>query len=188
MPASTTKDGKGRIRALSRRGSKPGKLHPGEVATGRLAEPSACDRCGAVFSKRAWRTGGVVSRALLERVAWTVCPACRQTERQTGQGRIVLEGAFVGANAEPLRARIRNVAAQAAGDQPERRIVALTRRGASMEVLTTSQKLAHRIVRELLKAFKGRATYAWSDDGTLFARWRRDLEPATAAPARRPRR
>jgi len=40
--------------------------------------------------------------------------------------------------------------------------------------LTTSQKLAHRIVRELKKAFRGRASYDWSDDGSLFAVWERD--------------
>jgi hypothetical protein len=39
-------------------------------------------------------------------------------------------------------------------------------------VLTTSQKLAHRIVRELNKAFHGHAKYSWSDnDGSLYARW-----------------
>jgi hypothetical protein len=44
----------------------------------------------------------------------------------------------------------------------------------SSRFLTTSQKLAHRIVHELKKAFRGRATYAWSDDGTLFATWQRE--------------
>jgi hypothetical protein len=36
-------------------------------------------------------------------------------------------------------------------------------------VLTTSQKLAHRLAHELKKAFGGGVTYAWSDDGSLFA-------------------
>ena len=34
--------------------------------------------------------------------------------------------------------------------------------GSALEVLTTSQKLAHRIATELRKAFGGRTTYAWS--------------------------
>lgn len=46
------------------------------------------------------------------------------------------------------------------------------------EVLTTSQKLAHRIVHELKKAFRGQAGYAWSDrDGSLLATWQRDDVP-----------
>ena len=52
-----------------------------------------------------------------------------------------------------------------------------------MEVLTTSQKLAHRIARELEKAFGGKAAYSWSDDdGSLFATWQypgRAAESAT---------
>ena len=44
-----------------------------------------------------------------------------------------------------------------------------------LEVLTTSQKLAHRIVHELRKAFRGRAYYIWSaDDGSLLATWERE--------------
>jgi len=41
----------------------------------------------------------------------------------------------------------------------------------TLEVLTTSQKLAHRIAREVAKAFRGKAGYSWSDDdGTPLAR------------------
>jgi hypothetical protein len=53
--------------------------------------------------------------------------------------------------------------------QPERRIVATNWNGKTLEVLTTSQKLAHRIAREVEKAFGGRAHFSWSDDGTLLA-------------------
>jgi hypothetical protein len=40
-------------------------------------------------------------------------------------------------------------------------------------MLTTSQKLAHRTARELRKAFGGRTTYTWADDGLLTATWER---------------
>jgi hypothetical protein len=44
--------------------------------------------------------------------------------------------------------------------------------GPTLEVLTTSQKLAHRIATELRKAFGGRTTFEWShDDGSLLALW-----------------
>jgi len=72
-----------------------------------------------------------------------------------------------------VRRRIGNVAARAAFTQPERRVSSLERQGDELEVITTSQKLAHRIAHELKKAFGGRVSYAWSDDGTLFATWQR---------------
>ncbi len=71
-----------------------------------------------------------------------------------------------------IPARIAHVERRAEFTQPERRIVASNWDGATREVLTTSQKLAHRIARELQKAFGGRARYTWSDqDGALTAIW-----------------
>jgi hypothetical protein len=52
-------------------------------------------------------------------------------------------------------------------------------RGPALEVLTTSQKLAHRVGRELQKAFGGSVSYAWSDrGGELLAVWLRDEKTA----------
>jgi hypothetical protein len=56
--------------------------------------------------------------------------------------------------------RIRNVARRSGFTQPERRIVSIGRDESRLEVLTTSQKLAHRIASELVKAFGGRASFA----------------------------
>ena len=75
------------------------------------------------------------------------------------------------ANLEALSARIANVERRAQFTQPERRVVATNWNGKTLEVLTTSQKLAHRIAREVEKAFGGHAHFSWSDDdGSLLAR------------------
>jgi hypothetical protein len=93
-------------------------------------------------------------------------------------GRVVLRGAYLSAHEQEIRRRIDNVVEAARRRQPERRLMAMRRTGDELELLTTSQKLAHRIVHELKKAFKGRASYRWSDrDRRLFAVWERD-EPA----------
>jgi NMD protein affecting ribosome stability and mRNA decay len=101
-----------------------------------------------------------------------VCPACEQQAAQTYMGRLVvtLDRRFLDEAA--LRRRIANVTTRAAYTQPSRRTVSIERRGDTLEVLTTSQKLAHRITTELAKVWRGHATYRWADDGTLFARWR----------------
>lgn len=167
-------NGKGLLRSLNRSGSKSGKVAPAERRTGRPADPSACERCGAVFQHRVWQRSGRVAHAVLERAAWTVCPACRQVQAQEGCGRVVIKGTFVRAHEPEIRARLANVAAHAERTQPERRIVSIERTRGTLDVVTTSQKLAHRLVHELKKAFRGRAAYSWSDDGTLFATWQRD--------------
>lgn len=167
-------NGKGLLRSLNRSGTKTGKAAPAERRTGRIAEPSACEHCGAIFLHRVWRRSGRVAHAVLERAAWTVCPACRQVRAQEGCGRVIVKGTFVRPHEAEIRARLANVAAHAGEKQPERRIVSIERIRGTLDVVTTSQKLAHRLVHELKKAFRGRAAYSWSDDGTLFATWQRD--------------
>lgn len=166
--------GKGLIRSLNRGFARTKKRRPVEAAPGRLAEPSVCERCGAVFSRRLWRQDRKLTGALLDRAEWVRCAACAQTAREVGFGRVVMRGAFALANEDAIRRRVANVASRAARRQPERRISVIDRHDDLIEVITTSQKLAHRIVHELKKVFRGRATYAWSDDGTLFATWERE--------------
>jgi hypothetical protein len=101
------------------------------------------------------------------------CPACAQAAGEVGFGRIVIRGGFPLTNEGLIRRRIANVASRAARWQPQRRISVIDRHDDLIEVITTSQKLAHRIVHELKKVFRGHASYAWSDDGTLFATWER---------------
>lgn len=167
--------GKGLIRSRSRRGTRSEKKPRVAVKAEPRTQPAACERCGAVFSRKTWRRDRAISHALLQRVAWTTCPACRQASRGEGYGRVLLRGTYVQPHADAIRRRIENVAARAAFTQPERRLVSVDRDADGIEVITTSQKLAHRVVNELKKAFGGRASYAWSaDDGSLFATWRRD--------------
>jgi hypothetical protein len=179
---------KGLIRSLNRRGTRTDKVLP-VAAKHPVADPTVCERCGAVFTRKTWRQGRKVDEALLARAAWAVCPACEQTSSGEYFGRVVVRGAYAVANRAAIRRRIANVASRARFTQPERRVVS-EEGGAGdatvLEVLTTSQKLAHRITHELKKTFGGQATYKWSDnDGALFATWQRDDVPAAKAPVRR---
>jgi len=166
---------KGLIRSMNREFARTGQAaRPVEASSGHLPEPSACDRCGAVFSRRLWRRDRRVTAPLPARIHWTICPGCRQASQEMGFGRVRIRGPYAAANEDLIRRRVANVAARAAFTQPERRIASIERQGDVLEILTTSQKLAHRIVHELTKLFRGRATYAWSDDGTLLATWQRE--------------
>ena len=166
---STKTKSKALIRATSRVAVASGKTRPG---TRRLGEPSACDRCGALFQRRVWRRSGPISPALLARVQWVTCPACVQEGGSTYMGRVRIEGEQLATHEDLIRRRIENVGARAAATQPERRVLSVDRVDGGLEVLTTSQKVAHRLVHELKKVLAGKATYEWSDDGSLFATWK----------------
>jgi NMD protein affecting ribosome stability and mRNA decay len=163
------KAGKGLIRSLNRSSTRSNKVHAAEVRQGRLREPSVCEQCGAVFSRRVWRKPATFSAALLTRARWTRCPACVQASREEYLGRVLLRGPYAAARVREITARIHNVVARAHETQPERRMVSIEGQESGLEVLTTSQKLAHRIAHELQKAFGGRTTYVWADDGVLTA-------------------
>jgi hypothetical protein len=94
-----------------------------------------------------------------------------QVGQGRGFGRILIRGEAARAQSKLILLRIENVGQRAAASQPERRVVSCEWRDDELEVITTSQKLAHRIVHEVKKLLGGVATYKWSADGTLFATW-----------------
>ena len=163
--------GKGLIRSLDRRGSRS-DMSPPVTRKASFIDPSVCDRCGAVYTNRTWRRGRSMPQQLASAAAWVVCPGCAQAEsKDEYYGRVLVEVPEGAATRDELLARINNVESRAKSNQPERQVVSRTWDGNQLEVLTTSQKLAHRIAHELAKAFGGKPRFQWSDeDGTLFAR------------------
>ncbi len=172
------------IRSLNRSAVRDDKSPQVRRKTPPLNEPTICARCGSVYLRRTWRHDHELSDAQLKRGRWGFCPACQQVARLEGQGRLLIRGAGVAAQAKQIRSRIENVAEHAGRTQPERKLVSidqLSRQG-GIEVLTTSQKLTHRLAHELKKAFGGRVAYNWSDDGSLLATWDLDRPAAQAKP------
>jgi NMD protein affecting ribosome stability and mRNA decay len=105
-------------------------------------------------------------------VNWTLCPACSQVEDLEYFGRVLITQPLEPERESEVRRRIYNVERRARATQPERRLVQLGRSRDGLEVLTTSQKLAHRIAKELEKAFGGRAHFEWTArEAMLEATW-----------------
>lgn len=167
------------VRALARAGSVSDR---GPAIARKGPGPhdqTVCRGCGVVFSHKTWRLSARrLEQAERDGAVWGSCPACLAVTSGQAFGLVRLEGSYVAPHEPEIRRRIDNVAERAAFTQPERRLLDVVWRGAALEVVTTSQKLAHRIARELAKAFKGTVTYHWSDaDGRLLATWRRDERP-----------
>jgi len=180
-PTNLTKKSRGLIRSLNRSFARDDTSPQVVRKTKTPSEPTICARCGSVFLRRTWRHDHHLTDEMLERRKWGFCPACEQVSRLEAQGRLIIRGSSVAGKRNLIRSRIENVARHGMKTQPERRIVSIDTiesDGDALEVLTTSQKLAHRIAHELKKVLGGRTSYSWSDDGTLFATW--ELEPATA--------
>ncbi len=163
--------GKGLTRSMDRRGSRS-DMSPPVTRKLQFRDPSICDRCGAVYSAKTWRRGRSLSTELADRAAWVHCPGCAQAEAGEYHGRVLIElPERAAASPDEISRRISNVESRAGYTQPERKVLSSTWSGNELEVLTTSQKLAHRIAREVAKAFGGKPRFSWDDeDGTLLAR------------------
>lgn len=180
-PGNTGNTSKAIIRSLDRRGARSDMSPPVAQKERPPEDPSVCDSCGSVYTARTWRRNRPLPAKLLDAAGWTICPACRQAKSGEYYGRVLVRGADVISKLDEIRSRIANVERRAEFTQPERRIIASNWDGSTLEVLTTSQKLAHRIARELQKAFGGRAHYSWSDkDGALTATWQSAPTPSAA--------
>ncbi len=154
------------------RGTKASKAPAVALRAEAPEDPSVCESCTAVYTRKTWRADRARTHALLEKAAWTRCPACKQRKSGVAYGRVVAKGAFDARRLAAIERRVANVAARAGFTQPQRAIVSMERTDKGLDVLTTSQKLAHRIVHELKKAFGGRARYTWDEhDGALLATW-----------------
>jgi hypothetical protein len=156
---------------MDRRGARS-DMSPPVTRRAQFRDPSICDRCGAVYSARTWRRGRNLSAELADRATWVHCPGCTQAESGEYHGRVLIElPQGSSASAADISHRIKNVESRAEYTQPERQILSSKWDGDQLEVLTTSQKLAHRIAHEVAKAFGGKPRFSWADeDGTLLAR------------------
>ena len=159
---------KGLVRSMDRRGSRSDKS-PAVAQKQKFSDPSICDRCGAVYSGKSWRRGRRLAREVMDKAQWVKCPGCTQMAAGEYHGQVLI-AAGDRASLQAISARIANVERRAQFTQPERRVVATNWNGKTLEILTTSQKLAHRIACEVEKAFGGHAHFSWSeDDGSLLA-------------------
>lgn len=172
-PARTTK--RGTLPGLVTRGAEAKKVALPSKRLGAPPDPAVCARCGSVYQRKTWRAGDRALATLKPGkagVAFTVCPACRQAREGEYFGRLTLRGSFATEHEAEIRRRIKNIEARAQFTQPERRVVSIEKSAGAIQILTTSQKLAHRIAREMVKLYGGAAQYSWSDgDGALDATW-----------------
>jgi NMD protein affecting ribosome stability and mRNA decay len=139
-------------------------------------EVGVCPECHAISRKKRWyldeaeyvslaRTGAVLRR----------CPACRKIADGFPSGVVTLHGGFLQTHRGEILAIVRNEERRARETNPLERIMNLRDGFESVEILTTDEKLAQRIGREIRKAYQGSVSYKWSEDAN-FVRvdWSRD--------------
>jgi NMD protein affecting ribosome stability and mRNA decay len=135
-----------------------------------------CPECHAISRKKRWYMDEA-EYALLARsgTALRRCPACRKIADGFPSGVVTLRGRFLRAHRDEILTVARNEERRARGINPLERIMGLKEGDDGVEILTTDEKLAQRIGREIRKAFRGTVDFKWSEDANLIrVTWARD--------------
>jgi hypothetical protein len=88
---------------------------------------------------------------------------------------VTLHGKFLQTHRDEILSIVRNEERRARETNPLERIMGIRDENESVEILTTDEKLAQRIGREIRKAYHGTVSYRWSEDANLLrVNWSRD--------------
>ena len=132
----------------------------------KLADPSVCPRCGAVYENGRWRWG--VHPPGSDSV---VCQACHRVADQIPAGILTLGGDFVRHHRDELLAHIRHEEAAENTEHPLHRIIEVRSTDDGVEITTTDIHLPRRIGEALRRTHQGELTIHF-DEGEYFARVR----------------
>jgi len=144
-------------------------VHDSYKSKHKLAEPSHCPDCRAVFRDGRWAWGPVAPHSQAER-----CPACHRIHDELPAGFVTVEGPFLASHRDEIVSRVRNCEADAKASHPLQRIMAIAPEGDGLQVTTTDPHLARRIGDALHDAYKGSLEYHYNkEDNLLRVLWRR---------------
>lgn len=145
--------------------------HDSYKARGKLADPTVCPQCGAIFSEGRWQWLDERPEGASEEV----CPACHRGNDKYPAGEIILSGSFLSAHQKDILALISNIQAQQSAEHPMSRVMSISQSNGTVVVSTTDIHLPRRIGHALEHAFKGELDTHYNEaEYFVKVRWHRD--------------
>jgi NMD protein affecting ribosome stability and mRNA decay len=139
------------------------------ASRGKLPDPTACPKCGALYRKGRWIWGAAPADAHR-----TECPACRRIADGYPAGIVRISGAFAMGHADEISGLARHVEEREKKEHALKRIMALTREADAIVVTTTDEHLARGIGEAVKHAYQGELDYRFSEaENVLRVEWKR---------------
>ncbi len=129
----------------------------------KLADPTACPECAAVFREGRWRWAAAPVDA-----PRSLCPACQRIRDDYPAGYLTVSGAFADEHREEILGLARNVESREKSEHPLKRIIATREEGHALLITTTDLHLARSIGDSLHAAYAGDLDYEYEKDETLL--------------------
>jgi NMD protein affecting ribosome stability and mRNA decay len=133
-------------------GSRPVFEREGDAyrAKGKLAEPTVCPKCGAVYHEGRWQWAKAPANAHA-----ATCPACHRIDDNYPAGFVTLKGAFLNTHSDEIKNIIQHHAEHERSEHPLKRIMAIDNEDGMMLVTTTDTHLARGIGEAVHNAYQG---------------------------------
>ena len=163
------KSNRGSWRPLRRDELRDELVHDAYKSQKKLAEPTQCPACRAVYSGGRWNWGTAPDGAHEER-----CPACQRVHDHFPAGYVVLKGAFLAGHREEVLQLARNREAKEKAEHPLERIMDIEEIEGGVQITTTDTHLARDIGEALHSAYRGELEYHYNkEENLLRVHWAR---------------
>lgn len=139
-------------------------VHDTYKAKGKLAEPTVCTQCHAVFEHGRWRWGDAPKDAKP-----AICPACHRAHDHYPAGFLRLDGEFFREHHDEILRLVRNHEAHERAEHPLQRIMAVEEELDGEAVVTTTDiHLARGLGEALHHAYQGELEYHYNPSENLL--------------------
>ena len=126
---------------------------------GKLAEPTVCTECGALFHKGRWTWNPKPAGA-----DEIVCPACLRIRDKYPKGLVTIKGPFKDTQHEQLIGVVKNTEEKEKKEHPLSRIMAIESQPEGLVISTTDIHLPRRIGDALKHAYHGELELQYEQD------------------------
>lgn len=138
-------------------------IHDPYQARLKLASPTVCGECGALYSDGRWQWAQVPPGAATE-----TCPACLRIRDRQPAGYVTIDAALAGRDGAAIVAHARNLEARENREHPLQRIMAIEsvdetgKPGGALRITTTDPHLARALGVGIEHSFHAQAQYAYA--------------------------
>lgn len=148
---------------------RPERVHDTYKLRGKLAEPTVCPGCGAVFHDGRWQW--ITRPAGAHEVT---CPACQRIKDHFPAGFVEISGPYFSAHRDELMKLLLHREEKEKGEHPLARIIAVEPAAEGLLVTTTDIHLARDLGESLHHAHQGELEFHYNEgENLLRVHWQR---------------
>lgn len=135
----------------------------------KLAEPTACPNCGAVFQQGRWTWNERATNA-----EEAICPACHRIHDRVPAGFLTLAGEFLIQHKDEILNLVRNLEQREKAQHPLKRIMSIEDQGQDVLITFTDPHLARGVGEAVQHAYAGELDFEYTEeDNMLRVNWTR---------------